>query len=104
METQSTNTQEVSAHQDLGDISLMLGLDDRFSNMGSEIEDIYSWAKTTTGLPGGGEVLMIIKGVVDDMGSSIRGEELVRRLHRWTKLDSKIRELRINQMVLENGR
>ena len=58
----------INAMEDLGDLSLMLGFDDRFDTMGKEVEDIYGWAKETTGLQGGPEVLMLIKSVINDTG------------------------------------
>ena len=88
--------------KDMQFMSMVMGFDEGFDSMGKEAEDVYKWAKEATGIAGGPELIAAIKEVVEFTGMSGRGRDLLRKVHRWTRLDTSIKSLRKSQKVIEN--
>lgn len=92
----------ITGLKDMQDLSILLGLDDGLDTMGKEMEDIYTWAKKAAGVDGGPEAVLLIKSVIRDAGMSGKGSELLRKVHRWTTLNTKIDVLKMKQAILAN--
>lgn len=89
----------INEMMDMRVMATMFGYEMGFETDLGKAESIYNWAKQSTGLPGGPEVLERVKLAISFSGIRSQGRELVAKLYEWTKLDSNIQRLRKEQQL-----
>jgi len=90
----------LSEMQDLNELSAMFGFNEPgFDGMGKEAENIYQWGREMSG-ESGTAALNTIKKAIEITGINSTGKELMVKLNRWIKLDSRIMAIQKQKELL----
>ncbi len=92
---------EFTHFTDMRALGVLLGFEDQtFDGLGKDADTLYNWAKETTNLKGGPEVILRIKFLIRDLGIPSKGRDLLRKLAHWTALDSRVRHLSLRKAAI----
>jgi hypothetical protein len=72
------------------------------SQINSRIMEIAEWAESTVGEADVTKMVSEIKALVDRLGLTVKGDELVRQLFKWVTLDNEHHRIDEEKEILEN--
>jgi len=95
-------------HMDYPDFHRMsefydIGFDDRKDqNLAEKVSFLTEWAKEITGSDDRLQHQTAIKNIIDNLGYSMKGKELVTKLYKWTRLDQDRRKIEKEMNLIGN--